>query len=77
MNVQQHVVNVVQVLFSKGLEDEQAARVIKDHVLVAIEGKVADSAQQLDLVHLIYIFLVICGFFMTAIIALFHEIICD
>ena len=45
MNVQQHVVNVVQVLLSKGLEDEQAARVIKDHVLVAIEGKVADSAQ--------------------------------
>ena len=28
LDVQQHVVNVVQVLLRKGLEDEQAARVV-------------------------------------------------
>ena len=51
LHVQQHVVDVIEVLFRKSLQNEKATRVVQNHAFVALKGKVANRAQKLRLIH--------------------------
>ena len=61
LHVQQHVVDVIEVLLSEGLQNEKAAGVIQDHAFVAFERKVANCAQKLRLVHRLEVHLTFRG----------------
>ena len=58
LHVKQHVVNVIEVLFRKSLQNEKATRVVQNHAFVALKGKVANRAQKLRLIHRLEIHLI-------------------
>ena len=66
LHVQKHIVDIVEVLLRKGLEDEQTRGIVQDHVLVAVQSEVTNGAQELDLVHRLDILLGAFTFFTTA-----------
>ena len=57
LNIQQHVVNVVQVLLSERLQNEQPTRVVQRHAFVPLGRKLTDRAQQLHLVQRLLVLL--------------------
>lgn len=58
LHVKQHVVNIIEVLFRKSLQNEKATRVVQNHAFVALKGKVANRAQKLRLIHRLEIHLI-------------------